>query len=85
MEYGQQNFTSKDFYLSSCLIATGLGLSRISQSQKGHLLFHFDLPENEALLILDKHWSGQLSVSTKDFVEAIYQLKNRMRSELGKR
>ncbi|MCB9802043.1 MAG: hypothetical protein H6774_03050 [Pseudomonadales bacterium] len=82
MKHGQKNYSSKDFYLSSCLIAAGLNLSNITQSNNGYFLFHFDSSEKEALDILDRHWSGSLEIPTKDFVEAIYQLKNRMRVSL---
>lgn len=84
MKHGQQLYSSKDFYLTACLIATGLNLSTISQSSQGFLLFHFDCSESEALNVLEKHWSGQLELSTKKFVEAIYQLKTRMRIESGR-
>lgn len=84
MKYGQQFYSSKDFYLTACLIAAGLNLTSTSKTSQGFLLFHFDCSEKEALDLLDQHWAGLLLLSTKKFVEAIYQLKSRMRLEAGR-
>ncbi len=85
MNDNEQNlYTSHDFYLSSCLIAAGLNLIRISRPPQGYFLFHFDCLETEALDLLEQHWSGQLTLPTKQLIDAIYQLKSRMRLESGR-
>jgi len=82
MEHGQKNFTSKDFYLSSCLLAAGIVLKYTSKAPAGFLTFHFDCTEDQANDVLNRHWSGKLRLPTKDVIEAIYQLKHRMRNGL---
>lgn len=84
MKHGQLGYTSKDFYLAACLMASGFNLLDISQSDKNFLLFHFDCSEEKAQHLLEQHWAGALMLPTKKFIEAIYQLKSRMRLASGR-
>ena len=81
MDNDQVYYTSKDFYLSACLLAAGLKLSHLSKSAEGFFIFHFYCSENEGANFLKQHWTGELTPSTKKVVEAIYELKSRMRLE----
>lgn len=75
---GHNNYVTRDFYLSACLLASGLEIQDITD-QAGILFFSFNSDIAAAEEIVKQHWNGQLILPTKALTEAIYQLKNRMR------
>lgn len=74
-------FKSKDFYLCVCLLASGFSLKTIEPTTSNKFAtFVFDDPEQKAEELIRRHWSGELSLPTKDFVAAINELKTRLNS-----
>lgn len=76
----EKTFSSKDFYLCVCLLASNFKLREIEPTSGKFANFIFDDHKGKAEEIIKKHWSGELKVSTKDFVAAISELKTRLNS-----
>lgn len=75
-------FKSRDFYTCCALRASNLVLRAVEPTSGKFANFVFENPQGEAEEIIRKHWSGELKVSTKDFVAAINELKTRLNSGL---
>lgn len=73
-------FTTKDFYLSACLLASGLPLKQLQRREEKIVVFVFDDPKNIAKKIIQDHWSRKLIIPTRDLIEAINELKTRIYS-----
>lgn len=73
----ENEYATKDFYLSVCLLATGIRpeLRRINNKT---FLFVFPNKQNRIEKLLEKHWSRRLLIPSKDFVEALNELKTRI-------
>jgi hypothetical protein len=81
MENGME-YRSHDFYLSACLLASGLRLKNVEASAKNYSVFVFDDPQNIAEKIISEHWNRNNSIPTRNLIEAINELKTRLYSGL---
>jgi hypothetical protein len=73
----ETEYTTKDFYLSACLLAIGIRpeLRKISDRT---FLFAFPNSQGRIEKLLEKHWNRKLLIPSKDLVEAISELKTRI-------
>lgn len=71
---------SKDFYLSCIIRASGFELINIERNQHNFSVFVFDISPQKAEEIISFHWSKQLKLPTRDLIEAINELKTRLKS-----
>ena len=71
-------YTSKDFYLSACIRASGANLIRLEPLDYKTYLFHFDIPTSQANYLIEQHWNGKLVLPTKAVIDAINELKTRL-------
>ena len=70
----------KDFYLSSILLASGVTLLNLEKTDHGFVFFVFDISSEKAESIISSHWSRTLKLPTRDIIEAINELKTRLKS-----
>ncbi|MCM8787535.1 MAG: DUF5659 domain-containing protein [Candidatus Omnitrophica bacterium] len=75
-----KEFSTKDFYLSACLLASGLILKRLEKNQNNFMTFVFEDPDNLAEKIIKNHWNRKHKIPTRDLIEAINELKTRIYS-----
>jgi hypothetical protein len=81
MNSANTTYITKDFYISCCLLASGLQLLQLDKSNgKDFVYFVFQDLEQEA--IVSDHWSRNLIIPTKDLVNAIQELKTRLYSKV---
>ncbi|MBI3379665.1 hypothetical protein HY029_02850 [Candidatus Gottesmanbacteria bacterium] len=73
-------FKSNDFYLSACILASGIPLKRIEYGDPRSASFIFDDLENKVPQILADHWNKKLLLPTRNLIEAINELKTRLHS-----
>jgi len=71
-------FRSKDFYLSACILASGITLLRLEQGSPNVYFFVFNITHNQANEIIGRHWDRNLSLPTRNIIEAIGELKTRI-------
>jgi len=71
---------SKDFYLSSIVRASGYDLLDLEKTDHGFSVFVFDLSPKDAEELISLHWSRQLKLPTRDLIEAINELRTRLKS-----
>lgn len=71
---------SKDFYLSCIIRASGASLLCLESTEYNFVLFVFDITPEKAGKIISLHWSRELKLSTRDIVEAINELRTRLKS-----
>jgi hypothetical protein len=71
---------SKDFYLSCIIRASGFDLIGLEKGKGDFCVFVFGLPQEKAEQIISLHWSRQLKLPTRDLVEAINELRTRLKS-----
>ncbi len=71
---------SKDFYLSSVVRAAGFDLINLERKQNDFSVFVFDISPQKAEKIISLHWSKQLKLPTRDLIEAINELRTRLKS-----
>lgn len=71
---------SKDFYLSCLVRASGFPLLELEKSEGNFVYFVFDISPEEAEKIISLHWSRELSLPTKDVIEAINELRTRLKN-----
>lgn len=70
----------KDFYLSSILLASGVTLLNLEKTDRGFVFFVFDISSERAESIISSHWARTLTLPTRDLIEAINELKTRLKS-----
>jgi hypothetical protein len=75
-------YSTRDFYIGSCLLASGLRLIKIQRQSNGPATFIFHDPESKAEQIILAHWNKQLVIPTRDLIEAINELKTRLHGGL---
>lgn len=73
-------YKSHDFYLSACLIASGLILKRLEPGDGNFQVFVFDDPQQTASKIISDHWNRSNRIPSRDLVEAINELRTRLHS-----
>ena len=71
---------SKDFYLSSIVRASGGSLVSLQNSGQNFTVFVFDISPNQAEKIISLHWKRELKIPTRDLIEAINELRTRLKS-----
>lgn len=77
----RMEYRTKDFYLASCILASGEELNCLEQGKGNYSVFVFNcLPEKAEQIIAD-HWSRELILPTRDLVDAINELKTRLHSK----
>lgn len=74
------SFKTKDFYHASCLRASGATLLGLQKETAKFVLFVFALSPFQAEEIIRKHWSRELVLPTRDIIDAIRELKQRIHS-----
>jgi hypothetical protein len=70
---------SKDFYKSCVIRATGASLLCIETANHEYSTFVFDIPAKDGDEIISLHWDRKLTLPTRDLIEAINELKVRLR------
>ena len=76
----ETEFLTKDFYISACILASGVTLLRLQKETVKIVLFVFALSPIKAEEIIKKHWGRKLLLPTRDVVDAIHELKTRLYS-----
>lgn len=71
---------NKDFYLSSIVRASGASLIGIEKGAERFMLFVFDITPEKAEKIISDHWSKALRLPTRDVIEAINELRTRLKN-----
>ena len=74
------NWKSKDFYLSCVIRASGFSLLRVDRGNRNFVTFVFDISSEKAEKIISLHWSKELKLPTRDLIEAINELRTRLKS-----
>lgn len=77
MKMNQNEYTTKDFYLSACILASGIRptLRRLNDKV---FIFVFPNSNNQVEEIIQKHWDRKLNLPTRTLLEAISELKTRI-------
>jgi len=73
---------SKDFYLSCVVRASGASLISLEHGNKDFEIFVFDISTEKAEEIISLHWSRNLKIPTRDLIEAINELRTRLKSRV---
>lgn len=73
----ENEYITKDFHLSVCLLAAG-NQPKLRRINDRTFLFVFSNKQNKIDKLLEKHWSRKLFIPSKDFVEALNELKTRI-------
>ena len=76
----KNTWRSKDFYLSCIIRASGASLLGLEKSNSDFTVFIFKLSPEEAEKIISLHWSRELKIATRDLIEAINELRTRLKS-----
>ena len=71
-------YKNTDFYLSTCLLASGIPLLRLERQDTKTFIFVFETTEEKANEVIQNHWSKQLILPTKTLIDAINELKTRL-------
>lgn len=69
-----------DFYQACVLKTAGFVLLRVERNNSKFVEFVFADPDKQSVIILEKHWSGQLTLISKDLIQSIGDLKSRIYS-----
>lgn len=80
LNVNEDRWKSKDFYLSCVIRASGFELITLERKEHDFSVFVFDISPQKAEEIISLHWSKQLKLPTKDLVEAINELRTRLKS-----
>lgn len=74
----QNTYSSTDFYLTACILASGYPLIQVVPTQTNKLEFVLAISPEEADKLIQKHWARDLTVPSRNLVDAIKELKTRM-------
>lgn len=69
-----------DFYQACVLKTVGFALTRVERNNSKFVEFVFADPGEQSTTILEKHWSGELTLVSKDLIQSINDLKTRIYS-----
>lgn len=75
-----KKWKSKDFYLSCIVRASGASLINLENSDHNFKIFVFDISPDKAERIISLHWGRKLKIPTKDLIEAINELRSRLKN-----
>lgn len=78
MNTDEMEYSTKDFYLSSCILASGIPLIRLEPINHKTYLFIFLDKESQIPALIQQHWDRKLLLPTRDVIEAINELKTRL-------
>ena len=73
-----EKYTSKDFYISSVLLACDCTIERLDRSQGNFVEFVFKDSPDKCLELIASYWASELLVDPKKLISAINQLKTRI-------
>lgn len=73
-------FKSHDFYLCCIILASGYSLVNLKKNNSNFVTFIFDISKEKANQIIKAHWDRELKIPSRDLIEAINELKTRLRS-----
>ena len=76
----RMEYRTKDFYLASCILASGEELSCLEQGEGNFSVFVFNCLPEKAEQIVARHWNKKLMLPTRDLIQAINELKTRLHS-----
>lgn len=77
MEIIMEQFSTKDIYLASFLLASGY--KRYSLRREGRIAwFDFEDDDNKLKLDVDEYWSSNCLVDPKELFNSFKELKNRI-------
>lgn len=76
----EKEYTTKDFYIGACILASGAQLLRLQRKTDKFVLFVFSISTTKAEEIIRKHWDRTLVLPTRDVIDAIHELKTRIYS-----
>ncbi len=71
-------YETKDFYLSACILATGVRISDVVRQSNKTCVFVFDIAPVNAQETLRRHWNNELILPTRSLIDAIHELKSRI-------
>ena len=75
-------YNSTDLYLSCIILSYGIPLIEICRETEKRVSFTFDISPNKAEEIIQKHWNRELILPTRNLIEAIQELKQRIHSKI---
>lgn len=76
----EHSYHTKDFYISVCILASGVTLIKLKKETNKTVSFIFAVSLSKAEEIIKKHWDRELILPTRDIVDAIHQLKTQIYS-----
>lgn len=76
MRNEQEEFITKDVYLTASLLATGCTLEKLERHDK-QITFHVKCDEDIQVHI-DKYWAGELLLDAKTLFNSWRELRSRM-------
>lgn len=79
--HDEHGLATKDFYIASLLRANGIPLINVEKAPTGIFFFTFQLTENDFDQYVKSYWDRTLTVIARDMVDAIYELKVRMKQQ----
>lgn len=78
MSINSDSFFTTDFYVAALIIASGSPILTINRDSKNIASFVFNITTYEADSIVENHFNKTLVLPTKDVIDAIRTLKNRL-------
>lgn len=73
-----ERYTSKDFYISSVLLACDCTIERLDRNQGNFVEFVFRDSPDKCLELIASYWANELLVDPKKLISAISELKTRI-------
>jgi hypothetical protein len=80
MENLKSTFSTKDFYISAVLLASGFPLMKLDRSKNNFITFVFEDLNNKAEIVIKNHWNRKHKIPSRNLIEAINELKTRIYS-----
>lgn len=74
----ENEFSSKDLYLSAALLAAGHKVYKLEPLSPKTFLFVFNIPKTVAADLEGLFWERKLMVSARDYADALNELKTRI-------
>jgi len=71
-------YKTKDFYLATCILASGYSLLKLERISPKTMEFVFNVSSDIANDLIHKHWNRELKISSRDFIDSINELKTRL-------
>ena len=78
----EKEFKTRDFYISACILASGVTLLRLTKETEKFAFFVFNISPIKAEQIIQEHWDRKLMLPTRNLIEAIHELKTRIHATL---